>query len=60
VVLMVIGFMEIIHLTQRKRDMRMMLVDKPIWVRWAFYYALTFSIIFLGVFTKRQFIYFQF
>jgi alginate O-acetyltransferase complex protein AlgI len=55
-----VGFMESIHLVQRHRSIRHMFAEKPIWCRWAIYYALFFSIVFLGVFEKRQFIYFQF
>jgi alginate O-acetyltransferase complex protein AlgI len=59
-VLGVIGFMELIHFLQRKRGMRAMLAEKPMWLRWSVYYALTFAILLLGEFSKRQFIYFQF
>jgi hypothetical protein len=59
-VLAVVGFMELIHFLQRKRGMRAMLAEKPIWLRWSVYYALTFAILLLGEFSKRQFIYFQF
>ena len=60
VALSVVAFMELIHLLQRKRGMRAMLAEKPIWLRWSVYYALSFAILFLGEFSKRQFIYFQF
>lgn len=55
-----IGFMESIHLVQRHRSIRHMFAEKPIWFRWAVYYALVFGMVFFGVFEKRQFIYFQF
>jgi len=60
VAIMSIVFMETIHVIQRHRSIRHMLSEKPIWIRWTVYYALIFGIIFLGVFEKRQFIYFQF
>jgi alginate O-acetyltransferase complex protein AlgI len=56
----VIAFMELIHLIQRKRGMRAMLADRPIWFRWAVYYALGLAILCFGEFGQRQFIYFQF
>ncbi|HAH32824.1 MAG TPA: membrane-bound O-acyltransferase family protein [Elusimicrobia bacterium] len=55
-----IGFMELIHFIQRHRSIRHMLTEKPIWFRWAVYYALVFGIVLFGIFSERQFIYFQF
>lgn len=55
-----IAFLEFVHLTQRKRDMRESLAEKPIWFRWAIYYALVLAIFFAGEFSNRKFIYFQF
>jgi len=55
-----IGFMEFIHFLQRHWRMRHMLSTKPLWVRWAIYYAMLFGIIMFGVFSNEQFIYFQF
>jgi len=60
IALLVITFMEFIHLIQRKRGMRAMLAERPIWFRWAVYYALGLGILCLGEFGRRQFIYFQF
>jgi hypothetical protein len=37
-----------------------MLAERPIWFRWAVYYALGLAILCFGEFGKRQFIYFQF
>jgi len=34
--------------------------SRPYYVRWSVYYVLIFSILILGVFTSKQFIYFQF
>ena len=55
-----IAFIELIHFTQRKRDMRESLAEKPLWMRWAIYYAFILAIFFFGEFTNRKFIYFQF
>lgn len=53
-------FMEGVHLIQRHRGIRHMLSEKPLWLRWSIYYAMILSIIFLGEFHNKQFIYFQF
>ena len=55
-----IGLMEFVHVIQRHRRIRHMLVDRPWWIRWSLYYAICFSIIYFGVFEQVQFIYFQF
>jgi alginate O-acetyltransferase complex protein AlgI len=60
VALLVVTFMELIHIAQSKRGMRAMLAERPIWFRWSVYYALILAILCLGQFGKRQFIYFQF
>lgn len=53
-------FMEFIHLIQRHGSIRHMLNDKPVWFRWAIYYSIIMGILFFGVFGQNQFIYFQF
>jgi D-alanyl-lipoteichoic acid acyltransferase DltB (MBOAT superfamily) len=53
-------FMGFIHLIQPHRSIRLMFSEKPIYFRWAMYYALILSIFFLGEFQARQFIYFRF
>jgi alginate O-acetyltransferase complex protein AlgI len=55
-----ITFMLLIHLIQPHRSIRLMFSERPIYFRWAVYYALILSIFFLGAFEARQFIYFQF
>lgn len=55
-----IGFMELVHLLERKVDMRHFLSSQPAFVRWLVYYVIVLSIIFTGVFNKNEFIYFQF
>jgi len=52
--------MELIHLLERRVDMRRFLSKRPLAVRWTVYYGLTLSIIFFGVFNQNAFIYFQF
>jgi alginate O-acetyltransferase complex protein AlgI len=52
--------LETIHIIQGKESMRLMISSKPIIVRWSLYYGIVLAIIFLGVFDKREFIYFQF
>lgn len=56
----VIGVLEAIHLVQRKNNVLSLINGRPIYVRWAAYYAFILIIIFFGVFDNRQFIYFQF
>ncbi|MBD3386585.1 MBOAT family protein [candidate division KSB1 bacterium] len=53
-------FMECIHMMQRHRRMRQFLNNKPKTLRWSVYLILLLSIIMFGVFTKQEFIYFQF
>lgn len=52
--------MEIVHLIQRKYKIRDLISKNNIVVRWSIYYLLILAIIFLGVFNKNDFIYFQF
>jgi D-alanyl-lipoteichoic acid acyltransferase DltB (MBOAT superfamily) len=52
--------LELIHYSQSKRDMRESWANKPIWIRWAIYYAFILAIYFFGEFSNRQFVYFQF
>lgn len=58
--LLSIGFMEIIHLMQRHKNMRSFLSNKPIYIRWSIYSALLIIIISFGEFSLQEFIYFQF
>jgi len=52
--------LEFIHLLQRHWRIRHSLSGKPIWFRWAIYYAIVFGILILGKFGSQEFIYFQF
>lgn len=55
-----VGFMELIHLTQRHKGIRHMLFEWPEWIRWAIYYLLIFGTLLFGIFNHSDFIYFQF
>ena len=52
--------LETVHLIQRHDRMRHLLINYPVWFRSLVYYTLVISIIIFGVFTKEEFIYFQF
>lgn len=52
--------LEIIEKMQKTGKISYILSQKQKKVRWAVYYVLVLSILFLGVFENRQFIYFQF
>jgi membrane-associated HD superfamily phosphohydrolase len=55
-----IAFLLAVHLVQRHGSIRHMLVDKPVWLRWAIYLGVIWGILAFGVFGRNQFIYFQF
>jgi len=55
-----IVFLETVHFIQSKRSISEIFAKKSIYVRWTVYYVAVLSILFLGVFENRQFIYFQF
>lgn len=57
---LLIVFLEVVHFLKLKRNLIPAIASKPVYVRWAIYYLLVFSIIYLGVTESRQFIYFQF
>ncbi|MDI6786481.1 MAG: MBOAT family O-acyltransferase [bacterium] len=57
---LLIAFLLIVQLIQRKQDLWQFLDKKPIFLRWSFYYLLIFGIILLGVDESIKFIYFQF
>jgi D-alanyl-lipoteichoic acid acyltransferase DltB (MBOAT superfamily) len=52
--------LESVHLLERRVDWRTVLKLKPVWFRWAVYYSLVLSIMFLGNLNAEPFIYFQF
>jgi len=57
---LLIIFLESVHYIQRKHDLIKEFKQYPIYFRWAIYYCGVLAVIFLGVYEKRQFIYFQF
>ncbi len=52
--------LELIHIIQIKGSIRYKVESKPAFIRWSLYYAIVLAIIFLGIYDKREFIYFQF
>lgn len=58
--IMVIAFLEVAHIVQIKMDLENTFSRKPLYVRWAVYYAAFFLLAFCGVFEKSNFIYYQF
>lgn len=53
-------FLELAHIIQVRYHVEKTFSKLPLPVRWAVYYAGIMCILYLGVFDKRQFIYFQF
>ena len=60
IIVLSIGLMECVHFIQRRQSPVALLSRRPIWFRWAVYYALIMIIVTFGSFEKTQFIYFQF
>lgn len=60
VCVLLIGFLLIVQLLQRKGSLGSALKERPVILRWGIYYAAIITIILLGVFTSNSFIYFQF
>jgi hypothetical protein len=52
--------LEGVQFLQRRGSVRSMISGRPTWQRWALYYGLALAILYLGVFNRSQFIYFQF
>jgi hypothetical protein len=55
-----IGFMELVYGIEKQNNMRQMLSEKPIWIRWPLYSILVLFLILFGEFNDHPFIYFQF
>lgn len=55
-----LGFLLSVEMLLRKKSLYELLQAKPQWLRWSAYYAIGIFILTLGVFSKTQFIYFQF
>jgi alginate O-acetyltransferase complex protein AlgI len=60
VCLVVILGLEIIHTLQNRINLSLWVKQRMVLIRWALYYAYIFTILSMGVFQNRQFIYFQF
>ncbi len=58
--MLLVGFLLLVQLLQRRQSLSMTLARKPAVIRWGLYYAAIITIIILGVFTANSFIYFQF
>ena len=50
----------IVEALQRRLNISKLLIQQPIMLRWAGYFAIVMAIVFCGAFEKVQFIYFQF
>jgi alginate O-acetyltransferase complex protein AlgI len=57
---LLILFLESVHFIQSKINLTNFFLKRTIYFRWAVYYFIILTIIYLGVFDDRQFIYFQF
>jgi len=60
IVMLLIVFLIIVELAQRSGSIIRRVTRQPIWIRWALYYILVFSILHLRVASAYKFIYFQF
>ena len=59
--LLLIIFLELVHLVQENDNLRAKFKSSPLWTRWVAYYALTVVFLLFGSFNSGQdFIYFQF
>jgi len=58
--MLLILFLEVIHIIQRKNSMVEILSERPVYLRWAIYYIAVLCILFLGQTSAHEFIYFQF
>ena len=57
---LLILLLEVVYILSRKFDLVHNFAGKPVYVRWALYYAGPMIIYYFGVFEKHDFIYFQF
>lgn len=55
-----ITILESVHYAMGKGSVLLWIVDRPIYIRWAFYCALLWCILLFGVFQHKEFIYFTF
>jgi alginate O-acetyltransferase complex protein AlgI len=57
---LLIIFLESVHYIQSKKSISIIFMKRPRYIRWIIYSIIFFTIFILGVFSNRQFIYFQF
>ena len=57
--MIVLATIEIIQ-ERSNRRIRDMIAQKPWYIKWALYYCLLFALVFLGMYSNQQFIYFRF
>lgn len=57
---LLIFFLQVVYYLHRTKNILTIFIQQPIYIRWTIYYVVVLSILFLGVFENRQFIYFQF
>lgn len=60
ILILSVCLLEVVQYYQRRGGVRERIAGFPFWQRWALYYGLVLSILYLGVFNRSQFIYFQF
>ena len=58
--ILAISVMLIIQTVQERSGIEDVTANKPWYIRWPLYYFMMFSLLFLGIFSNQQFIYFQF
>jgi alginate O-acetyltransferase complex protein AlgI len=58
--ILIIACVELIHWYEGNDNIYELLVEKPALLRWCIYFFAVFAVYYCGVFTQRQFIYFQF
>ena len=55
-----IGFLELVHLLQRRANLISFLNERPMPIRWAVYYGCIATLLIFGEFGGQAFVYFQF
>ncbi len=58
--LILIAFLEFVHIMQNKINISFLFKSQPIYFRWSVYLCFIITVVVLGVFENRTFIYFQF
>ncbi|WP_240773191.1 MBOAT family protein [Pontibacter sp. SGAir0037] len=52
--------METVHLIERNGSASRVILQRPVWVRWSFYYVAIIAVLLFGQYGNQEFIYFQF